>query len=63
MKKPTTNKLAVATQTIRPLQSTELAQVNGGSVSVSSGTSINPSGGITSLHTSVISTQNPSGGR
>jgi len=39
-----------------------VAQINGGSVSVQSGTSIiNPSGGITSLQTSVIS-RNPSGG-
>ena len=61
MKKPTTKKLSFNTHTIRQLQGEELAQVNGGSVSVQSGTSvINPSGGITSLRTSI--SFNPSGG-
>jgi len=68
MKKPTSKKqLAFSTTTVRPLQAGELAQVAGGSVSVQSGTSvINPSGGITSLNTSMSGTsvisRNPSGG-
>jgi len=62
MKKPTSKKpLSVSTTTVRPLQGDQLAQVAGGSVSVQSGTSIiNPSGGITSLRTSI--SFNPSGG-
>jgi hypothetical protein len=57
-----TKKLSLSTHKIRVLDTSDLAHVNGGSLSVSqsSGTSvINPSGGITSLHTSL----NPSGGR
>jgi hypothetical protein len=55
MKKPTTKKLSVSTTTVRALQSDQLAQVQGGSVSVQSVSVIRISG------TSVIS-YNPSGG-
>jgi hypothetical protein len=51
--KKSTSKLALKRHTIQRLQPDELAQVNGGSLSVynpSGGiTSLNPSGGITSL--------------
>jgi hypothetical protein len=60
MKKPTSTKqLAFSTTTVRPLQGDDLAKVNGGSISV-----YNPSGGITSLNTSLITSikYNPSGG-
>jgi hypothetical protein len=57
MKKPT-KKLSLTTETIRNLQSDELTRVVGGSVSV-----YNPSGGSIQISsgTSVIS-RNPSGG-
>jgi hypothetical protein len=54
MKKPNSKKLTVPTTTVRPLQSDQLAQVQGGSISVQSVTirisgpsviSYNPSGG------------------
>ena len=64
MKKPT-KKLSLVTHTIRDLQLAELAHVNGGTISVQSGTpSLTPSGGIPSLNPSGgIPSLNPSGGR
>jgi hypothetical protein len=67
MKKPT-NKLSLNRETIRPLQATQLEQINGGShvsVSVNPGTTVMTIGtsgtSVISSGTSVIS-RNPSGG-
>ncbi len=49
--KKSSKRLALTTQTIRALQTDDLARVQGGSI-MASGTSVvyNPSGGVTSLH-------------
>jgi hypothetical protein len=61
MKKP--KKLSLDKQTIRSLQMDELAQVNGGSLSLQTSIKYNPSGGITSYNPSGgITSYNPSGG-
>jgi hypothetical protein len=57
MKKPT-NKLSLNRETIRPLQATQLEQINGGSHVSQSGSIVMTIGGGS---TSVIS-RNPSGG-
>jgi hypothetical protein len=61
MKKPT-KKLSLTTETIRPLQSSELGLINGGSIHVST-ISVSTGSSVISIGsgTSVIS-RNPSGG-